>query len=500
MSEPDSKAQGDFIAGRFVLPDEPSGELRFEDPGDLDHVGPVFPFAASAVDHAIGAAQTAYPAWRDTSIDARAACLRKLGDAIEDAGELLARTIAREVGKPLWEARTEIAAMRGKIEITLGAGLEQVREQRFELGPGRTGRWRAHARGVLGVLGPFNFPGHLVHGHVLPALATGNTVVVKPSERTPATGELYAELVARAGFPAGVFNLVQGDGTQGASLAAHPELAGVLFTGSYAVGRRILEATLDQPWKIVALEMGGKNAVLVLDDGDVDAAVVASVFGACVTTGQRCSGTSRVIVDRAVASEFQEKLVRTLGALRSGYGLDDDVFMGPLISNDARERHAELLRLAREEGAEVLVAGGPCEGPRRGHYVRPSAHRIARPLGESRYQQQEHFVPDLAVLEVDSLEAGLAAFNATDYGLAGSVFTADRERFEHVYRESRLALLNWNTSTVGASSALPFGGVGRSGNDRPAAVLSTLYCTYPVASVEVPEASETPAWPGFPKA
>ncbi len=498
MSESGSKPQGDFIGGRFALPDEPAGELRFEDPGDLDAAGPVFPFAPASVDRAIESARAAYPAWRDTSVEARAACLRKLGDAIEDSAELLAHTIAREVGKPLWEARTEVAAMRGKIEITLGAGLEQVREQSFELGPGRTGRWRAHARGVLGVLGPFNFPGHLVHGHVVPALATGNTVVVKPSERTPASGELYAELVARAGFPPGVFSLIQGDGAQGAALAAHPDLAGVLFTGSYAVGRRILEATLDQPWKIVALEMGGKNAVLVLDDADVDAAVVASVFGACVTTGQRCSGTSRVIVDRAVGSEFQEKLVRTLGALRIGYALDEAVFMGPLISNDARERHAGLLRLARDEGAEVLVAGGPCDGPRRGHYVRPSAHRIARTLCESRYQQQEHFVPDLAVLEVDSLEDGLAAFNASDYGLAGSVFTAARERFERVYRESRLALLNWNTSTVGASSALPFGGVGRSGNDRPAAVLSTLYCTYPVASVELPEASETPSWPGFP--
>ena len=178
------------------------------------------------------------------------------------------------------------------------------------MSPGQVGRWRASARGVLAVLGPFNFPGHLAHGHVVPALATGNCVVVKPSEKTPATGQVYAELLQRAAFPPGVANLVQGEATVGARLAAHPRLDGVLFTGSYAAGRRILEATLDQPWKLVALEMGGKNGVLVCADADLDAAANAIAFGACVTSGQRCSATSRVFAARAVADALCERLAR----------------------------------------------------------------------------------------------------------------------------------------------------------------------------------------------
>jgi len=492
--------RGDFIAGRFVLPAQPSGEIPLEDPGDLNALEGSFPFSPAALADAVESARQAFPAWRDTPLEERARPLRRLAELLQSEAERLARVIAIDAGKPLWEARSEVQAMIAKVKITLDEGLALVQERSFELGPGKLARWRAHARGVLAVLGPFNFPGHLSHGHAVPALATGNTLVIKPSERTPATGQLYAELVSQAGFPAGVFNLIQGDGAQGAALAAHPDVRGVLFTGSYAVGRRILEATLDQPSKLVALEMGGKNGVLVCADADLEAAAHAIAFGATATAGQRCSATSRVVVLREVADALSARLTRVLKQIRIGYELDEDVFMGPLISADARERHARVLELARAEGAELLLEGGPSEGPRPGHYVRPSLHRTPGLSRQSRYQCEEHFVPDLCLLEVDSLEEGSAALNATDYGLAGSVFTRDRSAFEYVFRESRLGLLNWNTSTVGAASRLPFGGVGRSGNDRPAGVLSTLYCTYPVASLELEQPEPDAGFPGFPSA
>jgi succinylglutamic semialdehyde dehydrogenase len=492
------EARGDFIEGRFTLPAQPCGEIPLEDPGDLNALQGTFPFASASVEHAVESARGAFPAWRDARAEERADGLRRLADLIRANAEPLAKVIAVEAGKPLWEARTEVSAMVNKVKITLDEGLALMREREVELAPGQVGRWRAHARGVLAVLGPFNFPGHLLHGQVVPALATGNSVVIKPSERTPAVGQLYAELVSQAGFPPGVFNLVQGDGKQGAKLATHPDVQGVLFTGSYAVGRQILEASLDQPWKLVALEMGGKNGVLVCEDADLDAAAHAIAFGAAVTAGQRCTATSRVIVLRNVAAGLIERLTRILKQIRVGYPLDDDVFMGPLISAEARKHHARVLELAREEGAEVLLQGGPVDGPRAGHYVRPSLHRVPALSPESRYQREEHFVPDLFVLEVDSFEEGNAALNATEYGLVGSVFTRDREYFERAYRESRLGLLHWNASTVGATSRLPFGGVGRSGNDRPAGVLSAVYCTYPVSSLEVEQPGETPSTPGFP--
>ena len=491
--------RGDFIDGRFALPERPSGEIPLEDPGDAQAELGAFPFARGSVDAAVDAARRAWPDWRDCASEQRAALLRRFAETLRAEAETLARVIAREIGKPLWEARTEVAAMVSKIEITLGPGLELVREQSFESAPGQLARWRHHARGVAAVLGPFNFPGHLVHGHVVPALATGNTVVIKPSEQAAATGQLYAELAARSGFPAGVLNTIQGDGATGAALAAHADVDAVLFTGSWAVGRRILEATLDQPWKIVALEMGGKNGALVAADADLDAAARAIAFGATVTCGQRCSATSRVFAERGATEPFVDRLVRLLGGLRIGYPLDPHVFMGPLISHAARERHARALELAAREGAERLLDGGPCEGPRRGHYTRPSLHRIAALSRTSRYQREEHFCPDVFVHEVDSIEAGIEALNATDYGLVGSVFSRSRASYERVARECRLGLLNWNAATVGASGRLPFGGVGHSGNDRPAGVTAAAYCTYPVASVELPEPGAPARWPGFPE-
>ncbi len=495
----DFEPRGDLIDGRFCLPERVAGEIALEDPGDTEARLGAFPFATDSVERAVSAARGAWAGWRDASPETRATLLRRFGELLRADTERLARVIAIEVGKPVWEARTEVQAMLAKIDITLDQGLELVAERSFELGPGQVGRWRASARGVLAVLGPFNFPGHLVHGHVVPALAVGNCVVVKPSEQTPATGQLYAELALRAGFPAGVVNVVQGDGAVGAALAANRGLDGVLFTGSWAVGRRILEANLDQPWKLVALEMGGKNGVLVCADADLDAAAAAIAFGACVTAGQRCSATSRVFAARAIADSLCEKLARLFRGIAIGHSSDEGVFMGPLISRAARERHARVLALAAADGAQALVAGGPCDGPRAGHYVRPSLHRLRAHDRASRYQSEEHFLPDAFVLEVDSAEEGLALLDATDYGLVASVFTRDRALYERAARTLRVGALNWNAATVGASSKLPFGGVKRSGNDRPAGAAATLYCTFPQANLEHEQAPAPAGWPGFPR-
>ena len=294
--------------------------------------------------------------------------------------------------------------------------------------------------------------------------------------------------------------LIVGAGLAGmrAALAAHEDCDGVLFTGSYAIGRRILEATLDQPWKIVALEMGGKNGVLVCDDADLDVAAEQIAFGTCVTSGQRCSATSRVIAQSSIADALCERLARVFGAIRIGDPLSDDVFMGPVIATRSVERHAQIADWAHADGAECLVAGGPSDGPRPGHFVRPSLHRVRTLDANSRYQAEEHFVPDAHVLAVDSLEAGIAALAAGPFGLVASVFSADRAKFEQVCRSSRVGLLNWNSSTVGASGALPFGGIGQSGNDRPAGATSVDYCTYPVASVEVEAPAAGLDHPGFP--
>jgi acyl-CoA reductase-like NAD-dependent aldehyde dehydrogenase len=238
--------------------------------------------------------------------------------------------------------------------------------------------------------------------------------------------------------------------------------------------------------------------VLVCDDADLGAAASAIAFSACATAGQRCTSTSRVFALRGIADRLVAKLAHLLRELRVGDPLDPAVFMGPVISAAARERHALVRHWARCESAECVVPGGPADGPRRGHWVRPSLHRVVRLDPASRYQREEHFVPDVFVHEVDSLDAAIEAIDATDYGLVASVFSADRSAFERVARETRLGLVNWNAPTVGASSKLPFGGERRSGNGRPAGSTSTLYCTYPQANLELP-APRPGRWPGFPE-
>lgn len=492
-------SRGDFIDGRFVAPCCADGEIALEDPGDLDALLGTFAFARDAVAHAVEAARRAWPAWRDAEPERRFEALRRLGRELAAEKDALSAVVARETGKPLWEAREEVDLLGAKIEITLSDGVALCRDRTIALGNDASATWRQQPRGVMAVLGPFNFPLHLPHGHVVPAVATGNTVVVKPSDRAPASAQLYAAIAARAGFPPGVFNLVQGDGDSGAILARHPDVDGVLFTGSYAVGRQLLAASLDHPRQILALEMGGKNGAVVCDDAELGSAAAEIAFGAAVTSGQRCTSTSRVIVMRSVADEFLGRLVRILGRVAIGHAFDENVFMGPVISRVALERHVEVIASARAQGAEVLLEGGPCAGPRRGHYVRPSVHRVARLDRSSAYQMEEHFIPDVSVLVADSFEEAVAALDTTEYGLAGAIFTADRARFEFALRNTRLGVLNWNASTVGASSRLPFGGAKRSGNDRPAGVASTLYCTYPAASIERSAPPRRSA-PGFPSA
>ncbi len=451
--------------------------LRSISPADpADELGR-FPVAdAAALDAAVARAQTAFPAWRDAGFQARAAVLRRFADVARERHEELTRLLAREVGKALWDARSEAALLPAKVEATLGEGMRFVAPieadaaARAEFGP----------RGVLAVLGPFNFPAHLPNGHVVPALATGNTVVLKPSDRAPAVGDWMTRAWREAGLPEGVLQLVQGGAETGRALALHPAVDGILFTGSWAVGRALAEATLDSG-KLLALEMGGKNAMIVLADADLALAVAEAAVSICATTGQRCTSLSRLFVAEAVFDRFREKLERVLGGVRAGSPLDERVFMGPLVSRAAFEKVARYRALAAEAGGERLFVPDaglppPWIGP---GLVCFDELRQAHP-----YQREEIFGPEAALYPVTDLDQAIAAVNDADYGLAASVMTRDHKRFRHCVGRVRTGILNWNRGTVGASGRLPFGGGRRSGNDRPAGILATVYCTVPQARLE----------------
>jgi len=469
-------------------------ELRSTNPAREEDVVGVFPVAgAAAVDTAVGHAREAFPAWRDWGLDARCEVVRRFQAVTAERREELAALIAREVGKALWESRAEAGLVPAKVDATLGAGLELVRET----AAGAGARATYHPRGVLAVLGPFNFPAHLPNGHIAPALAFGNTVVLKPSDQAPAVGAWLAERWCEAGLPDGVLQVVQGAGETGRALAVHADVDGVLFTGSWAVGRALAEATLDQPGKILALEMGGKNAIVVCADADLERAAAETAFSIAATTGQRCTCASRVFVEAPLVDEFAVRLAAVLRGVRIGDPFEEGVFMGPLVSRTAWDRVEQGRAGAREAGAERLVEVHPDLPP---PFVGPGLVRFPDTRQTHPYQREELSAPEAALYPVADLDEAIAAVNDSDYGLAAAVFTRDRAAYEHCTGRIRTGLLNWNRATVGASGRLPFGGLGRSGNDRPAGVTASLYCTFPQAHLET-DAPLDPASlpPGLPR-
>jgi succinylglutamic semialdehyde dehydrogenase len=469
---------GNYLGGRFLRPTSTDLELVIRSPADLDDLVGTFPVQTAAVDAAVEQALQAKHAWAEAAQSERnAAVLRIKAELLKrEAG--FVDLISREVGKPRWEALTEHKAMVAKAEVTLNEGLRLIAGFTPS---GLSGECRFRPHGVLAVIGPFNFPGHLPNGHILPALAAGNCVIFKPSEVTPGVGQLYAEAVHAAGLPAGVFQLVQGARAVGERLSTLAGVDGILFTGSHQVGAAIQKANAENPGKLLALELGGKNGSLVLEDADLDKALYDVLFSAYVTAGQRCSATSRVYVQARIVERFTERMATLVKGLAIGHPADANVFMGPVTTAAGLEKFLAGCAAGEREGAEVVVAPGRHPARHRGHYASPGLHRVRALKADSRYQREELFGPDLAIHSIDDVEQGIAALNAVDYGLTAAIFTADAARFELCAQRVEAGVINWNAPTVGSSSRLPFGGTKRSGNHRPAGVFSTLYCAYPIA-------------------
>lgn len=475
---------GDYIQGRFLIPESPEGTIDNKSPADLSEQVIVVPYKYSHVDQACEAAKKAFSEWSTTSLDQRIACLKKLQSVFEQSKEKIAETISRETGKPTWESLTEVAAMINKITITIDQGLSFIKEVEVENAlPGVKGKVRYKPRGVMAVVGPFNFPAHLPNGHVVPALLTGNTVVFKPSEFTPAVGQIYAECIHKAGFPAGVFNLVQGPGETGRRMVEHQYVDGILFTGAYETGLKIKQATMDHYWKLHALEMGGKNASIIWSDADMDKAIYESLIGSFVTAGQRCSCTSRIIVHSSKHAEFIDRFYQAAKKLEINHW-SKNPFSGPLVNAKSLDTYLRFQEIAVREGSEKIMRGKQLDLPHKGYYVSPSIYAVKELNKNSVYQKSEIFGPNVAVYSVTELEEALAINNSTGYGLVTSIFSKSKDIYEEVFTKARSGLVNWNRTTNGGSSKLPFGGRDKSGNDRPTGSFAVYYCTVPVACLE----------------
>ncbi|MDY1035395.1 succinylglutamate-semialdehyde dehydrogenase [Lelliottia sp. CFBP8978] len=434
------------------------------------------------VEQAGKAARNAFPAWAKQPFTVRQAIVEKFAALLEANKTELTTIIARETGKPRWEATTEITAMINKVAISVKAYHTRTGEQHTDMADGSaTLRHRPH--GVLAVFGPYNFPGHLPNGHIVPALLAGNTVIFKPSELTPWSGEAVVKLWEQAGLPPGVLNMVQGGRETGQALSALSDLDGLLFTGSAGTGYQLHRQLAGHPEKILALEMGGNNPLIVEDPDDIDAAVHLAIQSAFVTAGQRCTCARRLLVKRGAQGDaFLARLIEVSARLVPGaWDADPQPFIGGLISEQAAQNVINAWREHLARGATTLLE------PK---LLQPGTSLLSPGIidmsGASDTPDEETFGPLLCVWRYDDFDSAITMANNTRYGLSSGLISADREKFEQLLIEARAGIVNWNKPLTGAASTAPFGGVGASGNHRASAWYAADYCAWPMASLETP--------------
>ncbi|HYC42416.1 MAG TPA: succinylglutamate-semialdehyde dehydrogenase [Noviherbaspirillum sp.] len=467
-----------YVKGQWIAGEGP--QLAAYDPSTGQQTWSGRSATAAEVDVACKAARAAFEAWATEPLDVRVGVCNRFRDLLKEHSEELATLISTEVGKPLWEARTEVTTMANKVDISVqsyhartGVSLTKVADGDAVL------RHRPH--GVFGVFGPYNFPGHLPNGHVVPALLAGNTVVFKPSEYAPQTAIRTIELWVNAGVPDGVINLVNGARDTGAALAANPELDGILFTGSYNTGAILHRQFAGQPGKMLALEMGGNNALVAWHVDNVDAAVHHAIFSAFVSAGQRCTCARRLIVeDSAKGRAFVDRLVEVASKIVVGrYDQSPAPFMGPVVSTSVAQKLVQAHEdLVTRGGKSLLTMRQLQEGT---GFVSPGVVDVT---GVQGIPDEEWFGPLLQVIRVGNFDDAIRVANATEYGLAAGLLSNDEALWKKFLIRARAGIVNWNRPTTGAASTAPFGGIGKSGNHRPSAYYAADYCAYPVASIE----------------
>jgi len=428
----------------------------------------------------VAAARAAWAGWAAKSFAFRVETLRRFANVVRGKSEALADLIARETGKPLWEARTEAGAVMKKVDISVSAYADRTAQRRHEGDLGARVAVRHKPHGVLGVLGPYNFPAHLPNGHIVPALLAGNAVVFKPSEKTPAVGEYLVGLYHEAGVPEGVVRCVQGGPETGKALAAHPGLDGLLFTGSARAGLAIHGQFAETPHKILALEMGGNNPLVIWQARDIHAAAAIAVQSAYLSAGQRCTAARRLIVEEGQHEELIETIAKLVDRLIVDHPHASPApFMGPVIDNAAADQLQDAFLDLTGKGGRAIRRLDRKSGAL--PFLTPALVDVTE---VARRPDEEMFGPVLQLIRVADFDAAIAEANATRYGLSASLVGGNPELYDRFWANVRAGVVNWNNPTNGAPSNAPFGGIGLSGNHRPSAYYAADYCAYPVTSSE----------------
>jgi succinylglutamic semialdehyde dehydrogenase len=432
----------------------------------------------------VAAARAAWPAWAAHSHAYRIEAVRRFANVVRKREADFAELIAHETGKPFWEAKTEVGAVVNKVQISVDAYAERTPQRKMEAALGNRIAVRHKPHGVLAVLGPYNFPAHLPNGHIVPALIAGNAVVFKPSEKTPAVGEFLVRCFHEAKIPEGVVRLLIGGPDQGRALAGQPGIDGLLFTGSARAGMALHKQFAETPQKILALELGGNNPLVVWGTKDIEAAATIAVQSAFLTAGQRCTAARRLIVEDGKHGPLLEAIGTIIDRIIVDHPFaDPQPFMGPVIDNAAADH-------VQEQWLNLMMKGGK------------PLRRLDRPFEERPYltpalidvtdvrdrPDEEIFGPVLQVVRVKDFDAAIDEANHTRFGLAASLIGGTPQMYDQFWANVRAGVINWNKPTNGAPSNAPFGGIGLSGNHRPSAFYAADYCAYPVTSSEADRA------------
>ncbi|MEY8313112.1 succinylglutamate-semialdehyde dehydrogenase [Oscillospiraceae bacterium 42-9] len=472
-------SKGNYINGKWKLAS--GGCLTALSPNSGEVIWKGQNSNSKDIDECVHYATQALPSWSALPVDTRIEFLQNFVSLVKENAVKLAEAISMEVGKPLWESKTEVSAIAGKLAPSVAAYKQRCTEVIKEMPSGGVSRTQFKPIGVVAVIGPYNFPGHMANGHIIPALIAGNTVIFKPSEKGSMTAELLIELWHEAGLPSGVLSLLQGDWRTGEALISHKSVNGVFFTGSYGVGEKIRQACGSE--KMCALEMGGNSPLVVWDSSNVDAAVLATIQSAFITAGQRCSSARRVIVPQNSFGEiFVKRLVEVASGITVGKYTDTpEPFYGALRTPDMVDHIlAEQEQLMEMGGisllkSERLSSIGDC-------FVSPGIIDIT---AVSQKPDNELIGPYIKIIRVTDFDEAIAEANNTSYGLAAGVFTESRNLYEKFNAQIRAGIVNWNQQLTGAVGTAPFGGIKKSGNYRPSGYFAVDYCVYAVASIEV---------------
>ena len=442
---------------------------------------PVWTGPVGDIDDAVARAQRAWPAWAAQPHSNRIELVRRFANALRRELDRLATLIARETGRPLWETRGEVEDAVARVEVAVRAYADRTAQRRLDSALQGSAALRHKPHGVLAVITPASSPVAAPVAQIVPALIAGNVVVFKPSERATGSAELLVQCFHRAGISATVVQMVAGGPDEGKALAAHDDIDGVLFTGSAHVGIAINRRLAANPGKLVALEMGGNNPIVVWDTPKIADAAVLVVQSAFASAGQRCTSARRLIVQSALADDLIEEVRRLADRLIVGAPFDDPApFMGPVMDNRAADGLTESFVYLLSNGGRAIK-----------HLVRlDEANPFLSPaiIDVTRMNERpdvELFGPLLQVVAVDDFEGAIAEANATRFGLCAALVGGSPQDYNRFWSQVRAGVINWNRPTHAHSTGAPLGGVGLSGNHRPAAYYTADSCAYPVASAEL---------------